>query len=103
MKAMPLCKCGCGARVKRRHRQYASLECVPSNVRAIGGQIARARFAFKKRSARFRTEIARVFGTERRVTREQLLELCDAVYRRGFQSGYAARSSRDRRQGARAA
>jgi hypothetical protein len=95
-KPRPLCACGCGFEVRKPYHTWRS-DCVPRASRVLGGVNARSAFAFKARSARFRAEIDRVIGARDTITREQLLEVCNAVWRLGYQAGFSTRDSRDRR------
>jgi hypothetical protein len=93
---LPFCRCGCKQRVLHAGRVWRA-GCVPRSLRSEGAKHARANVAFRQRRARFRAEITAHLGEERSMTFERLLALCDAVYRRGFQSGHAAcRSVYDR-------
>ena len=50
--------------------------------------------AYRQRSMRFHLEFARFFSSGRIVTKELIIDFGDALYRRGFQSGYSAAMGR---------
>ena len=79
----------CGLPVKHAGRKYHAA-CVPRAIRSAAGKKARRNVAYRQRSMRFHLEFARFFSSGRIVTKELIIDFGDALYRRGFQSGYSA-------------
>ncbi len=76
----------CGAPVKREGSIWCSTGCVPVKLRAEWAKKARRVYAYRRRATFFRLDLEAFAG--RRITYEQLLELVDRVWDRGYQAGY---------------
>ena len=98
-----LCLCGCGRRVKKACRKYASQACIPPAVKRAAGQLGNRVYAFTVRRRIFEREIRQISG--RQITREDLLVVFARIAKRNYLSGYNARMrhedrARGRRLGA---
>lgn len=85
MSSYPLCACGCGARVKRSKCRYASVECIPREIRQAAGSKGRRTYAYRRRAMAYRQDLERL---GRHPTREDLLTVFHRIYRRGYNSGF---------------
>jgi hypothetical protein len=74
----------------RRHFHKYLTGHVPSSVRAAAGRKGRLEASYRMRARRFRTVIAEVVGDRTRISREDLLEVCNRVHRQSFASGWTA-------------
>lgn len=87
-----LCACGCGQRVKQHRCRWATPQCVPAAIRAAGARKSRRAWAYKRRAAGFRADLAQL---EQNITREDLLEVMNRVYRRAYLAGYRQGQTRE--------
>jgi len=78
---------GCMSRVKRRTNRYCSPACIPRELRVENCRLGRRTYAYRRRAVAFRLELDRL-TVRRRLTREDLLEAFQAVYRRAYNSGW---------------
>lgn len=92
-----LCQCGCGRVVKSRRAaaKWASQACVPRSVRAANCRKGRRTYAYRRRALAFKADLDRVVG--RSLTREDLLAVLQAVYKRAYNTGFQAGKSAARR------
>lgn len=84
----------CGASCKRRYRtkrqltKFCSHACVPHAQRVAMGRKGRAAYAYQKRAARYRAELARIEGG--RLTAEDLFAMLARAERTGYLAGFKA-------------
>ena len=87
---LPRCACGCGRRVKRPTCQYASLECVPSAVRAAGARQSRRVYAFRQRAKLFARELLAIRSNGHVITTDALLAAFKRIHRASYVAGFQA-------------
>jgi hypothetical protein len=74
-----------GRRVKR---QYCSMPCVPSSVRAAGGRTGRVQATHAARLRRFRDKLKQLQALER-ITGEELMATFAAIDSLAYHQGYS--------------
>ena len=84
----PLCRCGCGRQVNHRHGKYASIACIPRELRVANCRKGRATYAYRRRAVAFKGDLDLLTRAGRRVSREDLLAILQRVYRRAYNSGF---------------
>ena len=83
---MRLCRCGCGASLKRGVKAWASRACVPLSLRAEGGRKGGKVQAMRRNLRMFQDELKRLEACHP-MTREDVLVSLRVVYRKGYQAG----------------
>lgn len=93
------CACGCGRQCAQRRNQWATPACIPKVSRQAFGRSARAAYAVKARSAKFRGEVDRIVQMGRTIRHADLVALLMAVYERGYNSGLQTNLRREKQKG----
>lgn len=76
----------CGIRrVKGAHNRFCSQACVPRSLRQANCRKGRKTFAYRRRALAFRGDLERI---GRSTTREDLLDVFNAIYKRAYNSGF---------------
>jgi hypothetical protein len=96
MRPMPLCACGCGQPVKRRHRRWLSGH-VPPAVRGAGGVKSAPQRAYTSRRRLFERVYRELIAGDRCITRARLFAAFQEIRNESYQQGYSAFRSRLRR------
>lgn len=83
----PLCRCGCGQRVKGYENTWATPQCVPKSLRSAGAKKGRRTFAYRRRALLFRAELE-VLLARPTLSREDITVAFNKVYDRGWRNGW---------------